>query len=215
MEVACPPKHLYLSVTRGRWICHKICKRKLKWGGGRMEATRHSGDRISKHNIANNIKMCHCHWRLGIWCLYKSLHFSSWLLLSALKEGDSHYICHVIRLVISVLTITLINLHEGSGTDRFLGVWACHFGMWCCWPMRLIVIVKKCQKFTRLFHAVIKGSWNLTYICKSAILSLFLNNWFFIIVVHWYQQCRLYLPPYVFATNWDPLPEDLKEAQCR
>jgi len=121
MEVACLPKHLYLSVTRGRWICHNICKRKLKWEGGRMEATRHSGDHISKHNIANNIKMCHCHWRLGVWCLYKSLHFSSWLLLSALKEGDSHDICHVIRLVISVLTISLINLHEGSGTDRFFG----------------------------------------------------------------------------------------------
>lgn len=202
---------MYPSVTRGRWICHNICKRKLKWVGGRVEGTRHSSDCISKHNIANN----NCHWRLGIWCLYKSLHFNSWLLLSAIEEGDSHNICHVICLVISVLTVSLINLHEGSGTDFCLGVWACSFGMWCCWPMQLIVILKKCQKFTHSFYAVIKGSWNLTYIFKSAILSLFVNNWFFIIVMHWYQLCRLYLTLYVFATNWYPLPEDLKEAQCR
>jgi len=34
-------------------------------------------------------------------------------------------------------------------------------------------------------------------------------------VLYWYQQCKLYLPLYVFATNWDSLPEDLEEAQCK
>jgi len=88
----------------------------------------------------------------------------------------------------SVLAISLTNLHEGSGIV-FLGVWACPFGMWCCWPMQLIVILEKCQKFTHSFHAVIKGSQNLTHIYKSAVLSLFLNNWFLIVIMHWYQQC--------------------------
>jgi hypothetical protein len=105
----------------GRRFCHNICKRKLKWVGGRMEGTRHSSDCIPEHNIASNIKMCQCHWRIGIQCLYKSLHFNSWLLLSAIKEGNSHHICHVICLVMSVLAISLINLHEGSGTDCFFG----------------------------------------------------------------------------------------------
>jgi hypothetical protein len=103
METACIPKHLCISVTRGRWICHDMCKGKLKWEGERMEGTRHTSDCISKHNIANNIKMCHCHWRLGIWCVYKSLHFNSWVLLSPIRDGVSHHICHVICLLMSVL----------------------------------------------------------------------------------------------------------------
>lgn len=121
MEATCIPKHLSLSVTRGRWICHNICKRKMKWEGGRMEGNRYTSDCISKHNTAKNIKICQCHWSLGIRCFCKGLHFNSWLSWSAIKEGDSHHFCHIICLIMSVLTVSLKNLHEGSGTDCCCG----------------------------------------------------------------------------------------------
>jgi len=102
-----------------------------------MEWTRYTSDCISKNNIANNIKMCQCHWRLIIQCLYKSLLFNSWLSWSAIKEGNSHHIYHVICLVLFVLTILLKNLPEGSRTDCCFGCGhaplACGVVGWCSW----------------------------------------------------------------------------------
>ena len=131
-------------------------------------------------------------WRLGMWCWYKILHCSSWVLLSSIRECDSHHVCNVIGLLMSANYVIEKHMRD-QGQIYVLGVGMPHWAV-VLWANTSYCDIEKCQKCTHTFHAVIKGSWNLTHIYESEIISLFLNNRFFIVILRWYQQCRLYLP---------------------